>query len=106
MGFVESVILYLAGINAATYGLFAWDKRNAIKRQWRIPEKTLLSLALLGGTPAAMFAQHRLRHKTRKQPFRAQLIFIAVLQVMLVIMLFIPQTREIILGLVTNILAS
>lgn len=35
-------------------------------------ERTLLLAALFGGVGAWM-GQHRLRHKTRKQPFRTQL---------------------------------
>jgi len=64
---------YLALINALTFGLFALDKRRAEARAWRIPERTLLLAALIGGTPAAMAAQQLLRHKTRKQPFGAWL---------------------------------
>ena len=49
---------------------FASDKRRAVAGEWRVAESTLLALAALGGWPAAKLAQHRLRHKTRKQPFR------------------------------------
>jgi uncharacterized membrane protein YsdA (DUF1294 family) len=97
MGLLSSLILYLAGINLVTFAMFAWDKRSAIKGDWRIPEKTLLALALAGGTPGAIIAQQRLRHKTRKQPFRAQLILIAGLHVVLLVALAIPFTRQLLL---------
>ena len=71
---------YLALINALTFGLFALDKRRAEARARRIPERTLLLAALIGGTPAAMAAQQVLRHKTRKQPFGAWLWIIWTLQ--------------------------
>lgn len=68
------LILALAGYavfaNLLTYAAFAVDKRRAVQGGWRMPERTLLLLATLGGWPAAKLAQHRLRHKTRKQPFR------------------------------------
>ena len=71
------LILALAGYavfaNLLTYTAFALDKRRAVQGGWRIPERTLLLLAALGGWPAAKLAQHRLRHKTRKQPFRLML---------------------------------
>ena len=51
----------------------------------RIPEKTLLRLAILGGTSGAMAAQQLLRHKTRKEPFRTQLWLIAGIQALLLI---------------------
>jgi hypothetical protein len=34
-------------------------------------ESTLHVLALVGGWPGALIAQNRLRHKSKKQPFRA-----------------------------------
>ena len=106
MGILSSLILYLAGINLVTFAMFAWDKYSAIKGQWRIPEKTLLALALAGGTPGAIVAQQRLRHKTRKQPFRAQLILIAGLHVVLLVALAIPFTRQLLLEQLRLLLAS
>ncbi|HUS98561.1 MAG TPA: DUF1294 domain-containing protein [Hyphomicrobiaceae bacterium] len=106
MGILSSLILYLAGINLVTFAIFAWDKYSAINGQWRIPEKTLLILALVGGTPGAIAAQQRLRHKTRKQPFRAQLILIASLHVLLLVALAIPFTRQLLLDQLHLLLAS
>lgn len=56
-------------INTLAYAAFAIDKSRAIHAEARIPERSLLILATLGGWPGAKIAQHRLRHKTRKQPF-------------------------------------
>ena len=78
---VGLVASYGLAINAACLAAFARDKVAAQRREWRIAERTLLTLALLGGTPAAYLARHVLRHKTRKQPFVAQLHAIAALQV-------------------------
>jgi len=62
---------YLAGINTATFGLYAYDKLAA-KMEWlRVPEIILHGYALLGGTPAAWIGQRVLRHKTLKGPFQA-----------------------------------
>jgi len=76
---------YLCAINALCFAAFAYDKRLARLGKWRISERTLLLLALMGGTPAAYAARHFVRHKTRKQPFAALLHVIALLQVALVI---------------------
>ncbi|MFX7804552.1 DUF1294 domain-containing protein, partial [Acinetobacter baumannii] len=46
----------------------------------RIPERTLLLLALIGGTPGAYAGRWLFRHKTRKQPFVGRLHAIAVVQ--------------------------
>jgi uncharacterized membrane protein YsdA (DUF1294 family) len=77
---IGAALLYLAAINGVTWLAFAADKTAARQGQRRISESTLLSFALFGGTPAAYFARRSLRHKTRKQPFSAQLHMIAVLQ--------------------------
>ena len=92
-----SLILYIVCINLVTIAVFAWDKYTAISGQWRIPEKTLLMLALIGGSPGAIIAQQRLRHKTRKQPFRARLLLIAGLHAVLLAALAVPASRQILL---------
>jgi len=68
--------LYLAAINGAAFAAFALDKRAAGRRAARVPERRLLMLAALGGSPAALLAQQALRHKTRKEPFRTWLLAI------------------------------
>jgi len=42
-------LYYLLIINIITFILWGIDKRKAIKKQWRIKEKTLLILTALGG---------------------------------------------------------
>jgi uncharacterized membrane protein YsdA (DUF1294 family) len=75
---VSVILLYLAGINLATFAAFAADKRSAQSGRRRVPERTLLTLAALGGTPAAFMAMESLRHKTRKQPFGTYLWLIGL----------------------------
>jgi uncharacterized membrane protein YsdA (DUF1294 family) len=66
--------IYLLLINSITYLAFWIDKERAQMHLYRISESNLLLLAALGGSPAAIFAQQHLRHKTRKQPFGALLL--------------------------------
>ena len=73
MAFYSSSRLILVGyilMSVITYLAYAKDKRAAIKGEWRIPEKTLQLLALLGGWLGALIAQQQFRHKTQKQPFK------------------------------------
>lgn len=76
-----AVFVFLVVVNAATYLVYWVDKDQGQNRGHRISEQTLLFLALVGGSPAALFACHHLRHKTNKQPFRTLLIGVAGLQV-------------------------
>ena len=73
----ESIVLYILGINAATFGAFALDKRAAERGARRVPERRLLTLATLGGSAGALLGQQLLRHKTRKEPFRTSLWAVA-----------------------------
>ena len=61
---------------------FARDKQKAKAGLWRTPEATLLLFGLIGGLGAWM-AQHLLRHKTRKEPFRTQFGLVLVLHLIL-----------------------
>jgi uncharacterized membrane protein YsdA (DUF1294 family) len=72
--------VYIILINAITYLMFWNDKERAQLRLRRISEGHLLTLAMLGGSPAALFARQYLRHKTRKQPFATLLILIFAIQ--------------------------
>jgi uncharacterized membrane protein YsdA (DUF1294 family) len=64
------LLIYLV-VSSATFAAYALDKKAAETGGWRTSENTLHLLALVGGWPGALIAQSNLRHKTRKQPFRA-----------------------------------
>jgi len=53
-----------------TFFMYAKDKSAARQGAWRIPENTLHLFSLFGGWPGALIAQQKLRHKSKKQPFR------------------------------------
>ncbi len=57
-------------VSLLTFIIYARDKSAAQKGAWRTPENTLHLLSLIGGWPGALIAQQKLRHKSRKQPFR------------------------------------
>ncbi len=75
------VLLWLLCINAVAFIAFGLDKHSAKKSAPRIPEATLLLLALLGGSPAAWVAQRYFRHKTQKRRFRIRFWAVIALQV-------------------------
>ncbi len=76
---------YLVAVNIAAYWAFVFDKTKARAGVRRTPESTLLRYALMGGSVGAIAAQQIIRHKTRKEPFRAQLWAIAAMQVLLIV---------------------
>lgn len=58
------------GCSIITFAAYAMDKSAAQRGAWRTSESTLHLLSLLGGWPGAIFAQQKLRHKSKKQSFR------------------------------------
>jgi len=57
-------------VSLFTFIMYYVDKTAAQYGYWRIPESTLHFLSLAGGWPGALIAQQKLRHKSKKQPFR------------------------------------
>jgi uncharacterized membrane protein YsdA (DUF1294 family) len=74
------ILLYLLVINLIAFAAMGWDKSSAVRGVERIPERTLLTLAAVGGSVGAVAAQQVFRHKTRKQPFANWLLAIVALQ--------------------------
>ena len=58
------------GLSLITLIHYAWDKRQALRSGWRVPERRLHVLSLLGGWPGALIGQRWLRHKSIKTRFR------------------------------------
>lgn len=83
-------------MSTITLLLYAWDKRQAKKQGWRVPEKRLHLLALLGGWPGALLGQCWLRHKSIKTKFRLVFWLTVLLHtaIALAITSFIWQQRQ------------
>lgn len=64
------VVAYLVCVNVLAFALFGVDKARARRGEWRIPEKTLMLVAALGGSLGALAGMQAFRHKTRKPLFR------------------------------------
>lgn len=57
------------------------DKQKAKKNKWRVPEKTLFLLALLGGSLGTTLGMNVFRHKTKHWYFVVGMPLILVLQI-------------------------
>ena len=87
-------LYYLLAVNLLTFLAYGIDKRKAVRNghrnrhlSRRIPEASLLLLALLGGSPAALLAMHLFRHKTLHRKFRYGVPIILLVQVAIIIYL-------------------
>ena len=65
--FVLAVYGVMSVVAACALGV---DKRAARRGGWRVRERTLHTLELLGGWPGSMVARPLLHHKTRKGSYR------------------------------------
>ena len=59
-----------AAVNLTAFALYGMDKRRAIRGAWRIPERTLIAIALLLGGVGALAGMQVFRHKTKHLSFR------------------------------------
>ena len=74
---------WVALISLIGFILMGVDKYRARRDMWRIPEKTLLTCALLGGTPGVILGMNRFRHKTKHWYFRYGLPALLIVQLAL-----------------------
>ena len=61
-----SLMYFWLFMNIATFFLYAWDKRQAKRKAWRVSERKLLLWAFFGGAVGAFFAMF-LFHQTNCQ---------------------------------------
>ena len=74
---------YLLAINAAAFIVYGIDKYKAKKAKWRIPEATLLLLAVLGGSIGAWMGMKVWHHKTMHKKFKYGIPAILLIQISL-----------------------
>ena len=98
MSTLHFIIIYLAIVNITafiTYGIDKWravsnrtsqghHKSNKKKQKRRIPESTLLGIAIIGGSIGALAGMQIWHHKTLHKKFRYGIPFIIIAQVAIV----------------------
>ncbi|MBQ6546279.1 MAG: DUF1294 domain-containing protein [Lachnospiraceae bacterium] len=84
---LAAAVIYLAAVNITAFILYGADKKKAKRGQWRIPEKTLLGIAAIGGSAGAILGMFLFRHKTKHWYFRYGLPAILIVQLVLVYVL-------------------
>lgn len=77
----------LLTLNLLTFFIYGIDKFKAKKAKWRIPESTLLLLAVFGGSIGAWLGLQVWRHKTQHKKFYIGIPVIMAVQMALSIYL-------------------
>lgn len=78
---------YVIAMSFVAFCAMGIDKRRAKKDMWRIPEKVLFLLAVLGGSIGSILGMKVFRHKTQHWYFKFGMPLILILQIALVIWL-------------------
>lgn len=80
----QNILIYILIINVITFFLMWFDKHEAKIGDWRVPERTLFLLVLLGGGIGGIAGMYVFRHKTRKWYFKVGFPAILIMQIVLV----------------------
>ena len=67
---IKSIIFYYVVVNLVAFIMYGIDKNRAIKKEWRISEKSLILVSVAGGAFGALLGMHVFRHKTRHIKFQ------------------------------------
>ena len=78
------IIAYVLIINIIGFFSMLIDKRRAINNKWRIPEKTLFLIAILGGSIGSIFGMRLFRHKTKHWYFVLGMPIILIIQLVII----------------------
>lgn len=76
----SAALIYLGAISLVTFSVTALDKIFAKRNMRRVPEATLLTLALFGGAVSEYITMRLIRHKTLHKRFMVGLPVIIALQ--------------------------
>lgn len=80
-------VIYMIAMNVLGVAVMWADKRRARLRRWRIPEKALFGVSLLGGSVGTWAGMYLFRHKTKHWYFVVGMPLILVCQAALAIYL-------------------
>ena len=81
----QNILIYILIINVITFFMMWFDKHEAKIGDWRVPERTLFLLVLLGGGIGGIAGMYVFRHKTRKWYFKIGFPAILIMQIIFII---------------------
>ena len=84
----QLIFIYLIAINVITFFVYGIDKWKAKRSKWRIPEATLLGLAVIGGSIGAWLGMKVWHHKTMHKKFKYGIPLILIAQIAIVLMTY------------------
>ena len=92
MAVISIFLLYVIIINIVGFCAMGIDKHKAKKGSWRIPEKRLFFIAIIGGSIGSIIGMRIFRHKTKHWDFVWGMPAILILQILAVFYLLFYST--------------
>ncbi|SFP53132.1 Uncharacterized membrane protein YsdA, DUF1294 family [Butyrivibrio proteoclasticus] len=89
MNSLTCLIGYIILVNIIGFALMGIDKRKARKNAFRIPEATLFSVAIIGGSLGSIIGMQLFRHKTAHLSFKIGMPVILLLQLLFGVLLIV-----------------
>jgi len=83
---MKIIVIYLLLINAAGLLLMRSDKKRSQNNRWRIRERTLIGVAVFGGSIGVFAGMRIFRHKTKHPKFYIGIPLILTLQIMICVL--------------------
>ena len=83
------LLVYIILISVISAMACIIDKLSAINGGWRISERTLLLLCLLGGSVMMFIVMRIIRHKTRHNKFMLGIPLIILLQIAIILAVYL-----------------
>ena len=83
-----ALLTYVIVVSLVLCVLMYIDKQRAIKKQWRISERTLLTLGFVGGAAGGVLAMYLFRHKTKHNAFAFSYPILAAIHIYIIVRLF------------------
>ena len=78
------MLIYLLIVNAVGFLVMLYDKYLAKNNLWRIPEKSLFGIAIMGGSLGCLCGMYTVRHKTKHKSFTLGIPTILLAQIFLI----------------------
>ncbi len=82
---MQIFIFYISALTIITFFVYGVDKYKATHKKWRIPEATLIGLAIIGGSIGALAGMKIWHHKTLHPLFKYGIPLILILQVIAIV---------------------
>lgn len=86
---IKNIAIYLICINLIGFLAMFIDKKKAENGSWRIQERTLITIAFIGGSIGGLIGMYTFKHKTQKPRFKIGFPLILIIQIAIIIYLLV-----------------